>query len=132
MIQKPIFSPQVEWLPPTEFPDLSKYNEIAIDLETKDPDLKTPEGIEIIKKLVKGADGFIHNFRPGAMERDGLGYDDLKQINESQNFIARIRHVNMEKKNSEETYAVKTYTKTNHIYGNDAIRHPYCEESYGR
>jgi DNA polymerase I-like protein with 3'-5' exonuclease and polymerase domains len=41
MIQKPIFSPQVEWLPPTEFPDLSKYSEIAIDLETKDPDLKT-------------------------------------------------------------------------------------------
>ena len=35
-----MFSPQVEWLPPTEFPDLSKYNEIAIDLETKDPDLK--------------------------------------------------------------------------------------------
>ena len=41
MIQKPMFSPQVEWLPPTEFPDLSKYNEIAIDLETKDPNLKT-------------------------------------------------------------------------------------------
>ena len=40
MIQKPIFSPQVEWLPPTEFPDLSKYDEIAIDLETKDPELK--------------------------------------------------------------------------------------------
>ena len=41
MIQKPMFAPQVEWLPPTEFPDLSKYDEIAIDLETKDPDLKT-------------------------------------------------------------------------------------------
>ncbi len=41
MIQKPMFSPQVEWLPPTEFPDLSKYDEIAIDLETKDPNLKT-------------------------------------------------------------------------------------------
>jgi|TARA_R100001463_G_scaffold831_1_gene3776 DNA polymerase I-like protein with 3'-5' exonuclease and polymerase domains len=35
-----MFSPQVEWLPPTEFPDLSKYDEISIDLETKDPDLK--------------------------------------------------------------------------------------------
>jgi len=40
-MQKPMFSPQVEWLPPTEFPDLSKYDEIAIDLETKDPNLKT-------------------------------------------------------------------------------------------
>ena len=39
MIQVPLFKPQTEWLPPTEFPDLSKHTEIAIDLETKDPDL---------------------------------------------------------------------------------------------
>jgi hypothetical protein len=39
MIQAPLFKPQTEWLPPEEFPDLSKYDEIAIDLETKDPDL---------------------------------------------------------------------------------------------
>jgi len=38
---KPIFKPQTEWLPPQDFPDLSKYEEISIDLETKDPDLKT-------------------------------------------------------------------------------------------
>ena len=39
MMQVPLFKPQTEWTPPTEFPNLSKYNEIAIDLETKDPDL---------------------------------------------------------------------------------------------
>ena len=39
MIQAPLFAPQTEWLPPETFPDLSKYDEIAIDLETKDPDL---------------------------------------------------------------------------------------------
>ena len=38
-MQIPLFKPQTEWLPPENFPDLSKYNEIAIDLETKDPDL---------------------------------------------------------------------------------------------
>ena len=41
MTQKPIFKAQTEWFPPDEFPDLSKYDEISIDLETKDPDLKT-------------------------------------------------------------------------------------------
>ncbi len=41
MILKPIFKPQTEWVPPESFPDLSKYDEISIDLETKDPDLKT-------------------------------------------------------------------------------------------
>ena len=32
--------PTTEWIAPTEFPDLRKANEIAIDLETRDPDLK--------------------------------------------------------------------------------------------
>ena len=32
--------PQTEWLMPTEFPDLRNADEIAIDLETRDPDLK--------------------------------------------------------------------------------------------
>ena len=41
MIQKPLFTTQSEWFPPDDFPDLSKYDEISIDLETKDPDLKT-------------------------------------------------------------------------------------------
>ena len=35
----PLFKANSEWCTPTEFPDLSKYDEIAIDLETKDPDL---------------------------------------------------------------------------------------------
>ena len=39
MIQPPLFKAKSEWCTPTEFPDLSHYEEIAIDLETKDPDL---------------------------------------------------------------------------------------------
>jgi len=44
MIQQPLFKPQTEWLPPEEFPDLSKYKEISIDLETKDPNLNVSRG----------------------------------------------------------------------------------------
>ena len=35
----PTFKAQTEWVLPTEFPDLREVDEIAIDLETKDPDL---------------------------------------------------------------------------------------------
>jgi len=35
----PIFKAQTEWVIPTELPDLTKVDEIAIDLETRDPDL---------------------------------------------------------------------------------------------
>ena len=44
MMQQPLFRPQTEWLPPEEFPDLSKHAEIAIDLETKDPNLNIRMG----------------------------------------------------------------------------------------
>ena len=43
-MQMPLFKPQTEWLPPEEFPDLSKHDEIAIDLETKDPNLNIRMG----------------------------------------------------------------------------------------
>jgi len=39
-IQEPLFVPQTEWVMPDELKDLSHYKEIAIDLETCDPNLK--------------------------------------------------------------------------------------------
>jgi len=44
-------------------------------------DLKTPEAVEVVKRLVKGADVLVENFRTGTMESFGLGYDVLAQIN---------------------------------------------------
>jgi len=38
-MQRPLFKPQTEWVHPNTFPDLSDHSEIAIDLETKDPNL---------------------------------------------------------------------------------------------
>ena len=37
----PKFEAQKEWTTPSEFPDLRQYDEIAVDLETRDPDLKS-------------------------------------------------------------------------------------------
>lgn len=42
---------------------------------------KTPEGKEIFKKLVKTADVLVENFRPDVMDRLGLGYKTLSQLN---------------------------------------------------
>ena len=54
-MQKLVFKPQTEWLPPEEFPDLSNHDEIAIDLETKDPELtKMGSGAIIGKGEVVG------------------------------------------------------------------------------
>lgn len=44
-------------------------------------DLKSQKGKEIFRKLVKRSDIVLENFRPGVMERLGLGYEELKKIN---------------------------------------------------
>ncbi len=43
--------------------------------------MKTAEAREILHKLVARADIFGQNFRPGAAEKNGFGYEDLKKIN---------------------------------------------------
>lgn len=43
--------------------------------------LKTEQGREILKKLVATADVLVENYRPGAFEALGLGYEDLRKIN---------------------------------------------------
>ena len=43
-------------------------------------DLKTPEGLAIVKRLVPTADVLVQNFRPGAIERMGLGEDVVRAL----------------------------------------------------
>jgi formyl-CoA transferase len=43
--------------------------------------LKDPDGQEIVRRLVKDTDIVVENFRPGTMEKWGLGYDALAAIN---------------------------------------------------
>ena len=93
MIQKPIFNPQVEWFPPDDFPDLSKYNEISIDLETKDPDLKTKGsssmrgqgdvvGIAVAVKNWSGYYPIAHESGPNLERKKVLGwFQDVLKTN---------------------------------------------------
>lgn len=51
-------------------------------------DLKSPEGLEIAKRLTKAADVVCENFRPGVMEKLGLGYSQIAEHNPSVVFAA--------------------------------------------
>ena len=45
-------------------------------------DLKQPDGLDIVRRLAATSDVLIQNFRPGAMHRLGLGYDDVAALND--------------------------------------------------
>lgn len=44
-------------------------------------DLKNEDDLECVRDLIRSADVMIHNFRPGVMERIGLGHDDVSALN---------------------------------------------------
>ena len=43
--------------------------------------LKDPRGLKLLHELVRGADVFVENYRPGALEKLGLGYRQLSELN---------------------------------------------------
>jgi len=50
-------------------------------------DLKQPEAVEVFLELTRGADAVVEAMRPGALERRGLGYDRLREVNPAIVFI---------------------------------------------
>jgi len=50
-------------------------------------DLKQPEGVEIYRELVRGADVVVEAMRPGSLAKLGLGYENLRRGNEKLVFI---------------------------------------------
>ncbi|WP_298479725.1 CoA transferase [uncultured Maribacter sp.] len=49
--------------------------------ESYTANLKDPEDLKRVKKLIKKADVMTHNFRPGVMEKIGLDYNEVQSIN---------------------------------------------------
>jgi len=57
------------------------FHTINRNKESFAADLKDPDDLETVKKLIRRADVLTHNFRPGVMEKIGLDYDHVKDLN---------------------------------------------------
>ena len=64
-------------------PDIDPYYFHILNANKKSVtvNLKSPKGLELAKDLIRQADVMIENFAPGAIERLGLSYDDVKAVN---------------------------------------------------
>jgi crotonobetainyl-CoA:carnitine CoA-transferase CaiB-like acyl-CoA transferase len=56
-------------------------NRLQAGAENISLNLRTPEGQEVFRKLASRADVLVHNMRPGAPERIGVGYEQVRRIN---------------------------------------------------
>src|SRR5688572_24432900 len=57
------------------------FHAINRNKESFTADLKNPDDLEQVKKLIAKADVITNNFRPGVMEKLGLGFSDVQKIN---------------------------------------------------
>lgn len=74
---------QRNWAVANRFVEGDSVNHLATGRNKRSiaVDLKNPQGVAAVKKLVETADVVMENFRPGTMAKLGLGYEDLKAIN---------------------------------------------------
>ena len=56
------------------------FNELNLNKRSITLNLKTPEAQQIVKQLAERSDGAIDNFRPGTLDKLGLGYDHLNAV----------------------------------------------------
>jgi crotonobetainyl-CoA:carnitine CoA-transferase CaiB-like acyl-CoA transferase len=69
------------WGPPFAGGESAYFLSVNRNKRSVGVDLKDPEGLEKVKKLATSADVLIENMRRGALEKLGLGYEGLKEIN---------------------------------------------------
>ncbi|MGH7875717.1 MAG: CaiB/BaiF CoA transferase family protein [Candidatus Binatia bacterium] len=69
------------WGPPFSGGESAYYLCINRNKRSLTLDLKSKRAVELLRQLVKAADVVIENFRPGTMERLGLGEADLRRLN---------------------------------------------------
>lgn len=80
-IERPGIGDEMRGYPPRLGPDSVNFALLNRAKRSVAVDLKDPAGRDAIIELVKTADVLVEQFRPGVMDRLGLGYEQLKAVN---------------------------------------------------
>ena len=82
-VERPVTGDQTrEWAPLRK--DTGESGYFALYNRNKEGiavNMRAPEGVEIIKKMVAKADIAVNNFKVGTLDKLGLGYEEMKKIN---------------------------------------------------
>ena len=70
------------WTPPAWQGESATYLSANRNKRSVVIDLNQPEGVALVRDLARQADVFVESFKPGSLDKRGLGYDDLRTENE--------------------------------------------------
>jgi crotonobetainyl-CoA:carnitine CoA-transferase CaiB-like acyl-CoA transferase len=71
----------LRWMPPLAGEQSGAFHALNRNKRSLALDLKAPGGVEVFKRLAAGADVVLESFRPGVMERLGVGWEALSAAN---------------------------------------------------
>ncbi|HVF54167.1 MAG TPA: CaiB/BaiF CoA-transferase family protein [Actinomycetota bacterium] len=80
-IEEPGRGDYIRWTPPLVGETSAAHAALNRNKRSVTIDLKKPEGKTVFKRMVDGSDVVIESFRPGVMDRLGLGWDALAEVN---------------------------------------------------
>jgi crotonobetainyl-CoA:carnitine CoA-transferase CaiB-like acyl-CoA transferase len=82
-VEEPGKGDYIRWMPPMAGDVSSGHLALNRGKRSITLQLKNPEGVATLKRLVRGADVVVESFRPGVMDRLGVGYEALSAENEA-------------------------------------------------
>jgi crotonobetainyl-CoA:carnitine CoA-transferase CaiB-like acyl-CoA transferase len=80
-VEQPGLGDYMRATPPTKDGRSPVHSTVNRNKQSIGIDLKTPQGKEVMRRLLKKADVFIEGFRPGAMSRLGFSFKEVKKVN---------------------------------------------------
>jgi crotonobetainyl-CoA:carnitine CoA-transferase CaiB-like acyl-CoA transferase len=80
-VEEPGRGDYIRWTPPMVDGESASHRALNRGKRSATLNLKSPEGVDILKRLAGAADVLIESFRPGVMDRLGVGYQTLRSEN---------------------------------------------------
>lgn len=87
-VEEPVRGDYIRWTPPLVDGVSAAHRALNRGKRSITLDLRSPQGIGVLERLVDGADALVESFRPGVMDRLGVGYEALAARKASLVYVA--------------------------------------------
>ncbi|MGH2555780.1 MAG: CaiB/BaiF CoA transferase family protein, partial [Actinomycetota bacterium] len=80
-IEEPGRGDYMRWTPPMVGEESAAHRALNRGKRSVTLNLKAPQGVEILRRLARNADALVESFRPGVLDRLGVGFENLSSVN---------------------------------------------------